>query len=85
MVATSPAPEAVRAGDGGSVMSERWVRNLRVVEETVVGCVEKLERGEWNAYGCWSDWQDTDLGSHGSEKAAKRAVERWVTAMEGRG
>lgn len=75
------AEHAFRTADStvsGRIVKEKWDRDLRIIGETVVGSIEKLDRGDWYAYGCMSDWQDTDLGSHKSERAAKRAVERWV-------
>lgn len=58
--------------------SVRWDRDLRTIGETVVGCIVKNARGQWQAYGCWEEWQDVDLGEFKAERAAKRAVNNWV-------
>ena len=57
----------------------RWREGLYIVGGSVVGTVNEdaFGRGYW-ARGCMSDWQDTDLGLHQRESAARHAVEQWV-------
>lgn len=62
----------------------RWTNGVLVLESTVVGSVLPFAgRRKWEAFGCEHDWQDTDLGIHDSERAAKQAVEEWVREQEG--
>ena len=56
----------------------RWTSGgLYLLETTVVGTVIHGLHG-WEAYGCEVEWQDVDLGVHGSEKKAKASVQKWV-------
>ena len=49
-----------------------------VLNGSVVGTVNKGASGDWFAYGCMSDWEDTHLGSFKSETNARARVEAWV-------
>lgn len=46
--------------------------------QTIVGMVEESAGKNWFAYGCMTDWQDTQLGVHLTERKAKDAVQDWV-------
>ncbi len=49
-----------------------------VLDGSVVGTVQEGASGDWFAYGCLSDWEDTPLRSWPTEDKAKKAVEDWV-------
>lgn len=58
----------------------RWASGILTMDNTVVGNVNRgagLD-GQWFAYGCLSDWEDTPLGNFATEDEAKRVVENWV-------
>lgn len=59
-------------------MRGRWRAGAFIVDGSVVGTAMKGAGGEWFAYGCMSDWEDTPLGSFGTEQEAHRRVEYWV-------
>jgi len=56
----------------------RWTNRTFVVGGSVVGTVSKGASGNWFAYGCALDWEDTPLHSFQTEDEAKKAVETWV-------
>jgi hypothetical protein len=59
----------------------KWKGDLYILDGSIVGVVEQgAVSGSWWAYGCLSDWQDTNLSSHGTVTAAKKAVKNWVEA-----
>ena len=49
-----------------------------VVGGSVVGTIQQGASGNWFAYGCMNDWEDTPLSSFPTESKAKKAVENWV-------
>lgn len=59
-------------------MTVRWKNNLAVLCGSMVGTVGQLPSGDWSAHGCMEDWEDVDLGRHGSEERARARVEKWV-------
>lgn len=56
----------------------RWMDNVLILRNAVVGAILRTASGEWEAAGCLSDWMDTPLGVHPSRTPAKRAVEKWT-------
>ncbi len=56
----------------------RWRGKVLIVEETVVGTVDQGASGDWFAYGCMDDWQDTPLGSFPNEEIAKLIALEWA-------
>ena len=56
----------------------RWLSGTLVVGGSVVGSISQGASGDWFAYGCLNDWEDTPLRSFPDEARAKRAVEDWV-------
>ena len=56
----------------------RWLDLMLILDDSVVGTVDRGASGDWFAYGCMFDWEDTKLGCFKSEDAAKRTVEAWV-------
>jgi hypothetical protein len=69
-------------------MRGKWTTSndglIYVVGGSVVGTVDKSCHGRltrddcYHSYGCMSDWQDTDLGVHGTQMEARKAVTDWV-------
>ncbi len=58
-----------------------WQNGLYVLpDRTIVGSIERhfAHDDVWYAYGCLSDWQDTNLGVHNTAHKAKAAVQSWV-------
>jgi len=51
---------------------------LSIDGQTVVGTVQLGASGDWFAYGCMDDWEDTPLGSFENEKEAKDVVLEWA-------
>jgi hypothetical protein len=65
----------------GKRSTARWKAGTLVLDNTVVGTVDRGAGGDWFAYGCLNDWQDVKLGCHETEQKARRAVEGWVEEM----
>lgn len=56
----------------------RWRGGVYVLDGSVVGTIDKTASGNWAAYGCISEWQDTPLALRLTEAHAKKEVEYWV-------
>ena len=56
----------------------RWRGGVLSLDNTVVGTVDQGAGGDWFAYGCMDDWQDTPLGSLPNEEIAKLVVLEWA-------
>ncbi len=56
----------------------RWRNDILEIDNTVVGCISEGASGDWFAYGCMDDWQDTPLGSHEDREEAKRVTLEWA-------
>jgi hypothetical protein len=59
----------------------KWISSdgglIFVVGGSIVGTVSKTCNG-YHAYGCMTDWQDTNLGPHDNQLSARKAVSDWV-------
>ncbi len=56
-----------------------WQGSILLVDRTIVGSVSKGASGDWFAYGCMDEWEDTPLpGSHETKQAAQDAVLYWA-------
>ena len=63
-------------------MARRWEGELYIHDTTVVGTICQTASGDWSAYGCMDDWNDTDLGTHKTRGRAKLAVSKWVASHD---
>lgn len=76
-----------------------WYLDLAIVGRTIVGRVHQLPAGDgsktgpgevrqvgkWRATGMLAAWNDTDLGSeHSTRAAAMQAVATWHAANQGK-
>lgn len=59
-----------------------WRDDMYISQGSVVGTVSQGASGDWFAYGCMNDWQDTRLGTYEEKSDAKEAVEHWVNEHE---
>jgi hypothetical protein len=60
------------------MMISRWHAGVLTLGNSAVGSVSRGASGHWFAYGWMDDFEDTPLGAHNSEAAAKQCVEDWV-------
>jgi hypothetical protein len=57
----------------------RWTADgLYILGGSVVGTVSTTALGDYIAYGCMSDWQDTQLGTRANRMEARELVQAWV-------
>lgn len=55
-----------------------WRHDCLTVGATIVGCISQGASGDWFAYGCMNDWEDTPLGSFEERQHAKNRVLDWA-------
>jgi hypothetical protein len=69
-----------------TITKGRWTTSgdglVFCVGGSIVGTITRITTRApydcYSAHGCMSDWQDTDLGQHDSQMAARKAVTDWV-------
>ena len=65
-------------GHGMSNSRFRWINDCLSIDQTIVGCVDEGASGDWFAYGCMDDWQDTKIGVFEQRQNALDAVVDWA-------
>lgn len=57
----------------------KWKGSVYILDGSVVGTIQKTPGGNWHAFGCMDEWEDTPLGVRYTEAHAKEEVMLWVS------
>lgn len=56
-----------------------WRGDIATINGDVIGTVRPSDAvSAWAAQGCFSEWEDTQLGSYATEAEARDAIEQWA-------